>query len=145
MKITQERLDSIITDMYSDIAEQTGRPAYTNLAQSNQCLVLTQQLYGALYNRNEVARREHHELGPEDGRYHYLIAHEPEDQVPSDDDVITDLNPWQFMPNYTASGYLHAPRSEVMQRLTDTGAPEWYVSLRGIQTIANQHIAGFRR
>lgn len=131
-------IQDIVPEMYLEMAAQMNRPPHTNMAQSNQCHVLTRGLHNALHGRGLIARREYHSL--EDGRWHYLIAHHDADTQPSDTDIITDLNPWQFMPGRTNRTFLHGERREIQEMLRDTGAPEWFISLRGIATIAKTHV-----
>jgi hypothetical protein len=133
--IHEAAVAQIVPAMFDSIRQDFQLPIHTNLAASNQCHVLTKGLHIALSGRNLDARREFHQ--DEEGIWHYLIAHHPMDSLPRDDDIITDLNPWQFMqknlsPNFT---YLHGERGEIMDRLASEGAPDYFIALRGLATI----------
>jgi hypothetical protein len=91
-----------------------------------------------LRNQGIESRREFHRNT--ENIWHFVIAHAALDATPSYDDLVTDLNPWQFMnraPEHMS--FLHAPRSEVMERLEGYGAPDYYVALRGLDTIVHTH------
>lgn len=129
----------IVPDMYYDLRERLRLPLNTNMASSNQCHVLTKGLSTALSLRGIEHRREYHET-PDDDPFHFVIAHTPRDSDPSDSDLITDLNPWQFLPSASVHHtYIHAPRHELMQRLADAGAPDYFIALRGLETIVHAH------
>lgn len=100
--------------------------------------MLTKGLTVALNNRAIESRREYHR--DDEGIWHFVVAHGPVDAAPSHDDIITDLNPWQFMEhapgNYT---YLHASRGEIMDRLEKEGAPDYFIALRSLETIVHAH------
>lgn len=133
-------VDEIVPLLYEGVITDFRMPAGTNLAASNQCHVLTKELFEGLQHRRIQARREFHQL-PDEMPWHFVIAHTPLDAEPTEDDIITDLNPWQFMNGKTPANYtyLHAPRGEVMERLQDEGAPEYIVALRGLSTIVHSH------
>jgi hypothetical protein len=73
------------------------------------------------------------------GIWHFLIAHAGPEAAPSEDDLVSDLNPWQFMPERPVIGALHGPRAAVEKRLQLEGAPDWFISLRGLWTIRELH------
>lgn len=135
---TSELLQDIIPPMYADVANSQAIPTGVNMAQSNLCHLLTSSLFGALDARLLTARREYHEHNPTD-TWHFLIAHEPVSATPSADDLITDLNPWQFAHYPIGRTYLHGTRGEVQEILRKAEAPEWFVCLRGIETIKQAH------
>ena len=134
-----QTLAEVIPEMYHDLRDNMRMPVSTNMAGSNQCHVLTRALSTALTNRGINHRREYHETSGDDP-FHFVIAHTPGEAEPSEADLITDLNPWQFLPmvplGYT---YIHAPRHEVMQQLAEAGAPDYFVALRGLETIVHAH------
>lgn len=138
MSHATETVPRIVSAMFSDIQENSPHPRM-NPAASNQCHVLTRQLRGALDHRGIQTRREFHKL-PLENVWHFVIAHSAIDTPPSDDDLITDLNPWQFMERAPAHyTFLHAPRGEVMERLRQEGAPDYFVALCGLETIVHAH------
>lgn len=133
-------VSEIVPPMYEDIRVDFGYPTPANMAGSNQCHVLSKGLWLCLDNRNIQSRREYHKLANDDP-WHFVVAHTPLDAEPTEDDIITDLNPWQYMgtaipPTYS---YLHGPRGEVMERLQAEGAPDYIVALRGLSTIVRSH------
>ncbi|MBC7512233.1 hypothetical protein H7142_01055 [Candidatus Saccharibacteria bacterium] len=129
----------IVPGMYDSIAADFHYPPGTNLAGSNQCHVLSKGLWIALKNRGIETRRERHEA--ENGDWHYLIAHAPVDAEPSDEDVITDLNPWQFMDRPPLNlGYLHGTRDKVTDIMESHGASQHARSLRLLSTLSIAHV-----
>ena len=138
MKDRSSVVEEIIPGMYENIAQTQGYPMGYNLAGSNQCHVLSKGLYLALKTRNLESRREYHRL--DDDTWHYVVAHTPEDAVPTEDDIITDLNPWQYLGQRAGNlSYLHGTRQEVMDILRAHEAPDYIVSLRGLATVAKAH------
>lgn len=134
-----ELLQELVPDIYNYVAETHGvRTRGTDLSRSNLCNVLSFELQTALASRKLESRREHHHTG--NTAWHYLVAHAGIDEPPSPYDIITDLNPWRFEGCPEAKrGFLHGQRQEVQSILEQAGAPEWYVSLRGISTIIEAH------
>lgn len=139
MNTTEAIINEIVPDLYEACREELGAYPYTDLSGSNQCHILTRELYTALKNRGIESRRELHQIP--DGRWHFVIAHTPIDQAPSQADVITDLNPWQY--NGGHNGYLHADRLWIQKKLGYANAPAWFVSLRGVATITKPHTEEF--
>lgn len=134
----KQAVEAIIPGMFGNIARDFRYPEGTNMAASDQCHVLSKGLYIALKNQGLETRRELHR---DKEVWHYLIAHSPETGEPTEQDIITDLNPWQFMegePDRTYT-FLHGSREEVMDRLVREGAPDYFVALRGISTIQKAH------
>jgi hypothetical protein len=82
-----------------------------------------------------IVRRELH--FDENDNWHYLLAHAAIDATPTDDDIISDLNPWQWRD--FGGGILHGSRQDVMETLRTAGAPENVIALRGLHTIRAQH------
>lgn len=110
------------------------QPGY-NQTHGNRCDKLTLGVMQALQVGGFGVRRElHADAG---GNWHYLLAHADIDTAPTDTDLISDLNPWQWRGYGT--GILHAPRDEVMNRLQAEGAPTFFVALRSVRSIAQAH------
>ena len=130
-------VSEIVPFIYEDTRERLSLPPHTDVSRSNHCHSLTRSLHEALVSRDLEARRELHHTP--DGFWHYVIAHAPRDAEPSETDIITDLNPWQFSGGKQRSGYLHTERSSVQEVLAAAEAPEWFISLRGIETIIEAH------
>lgn len=135
---TAQILDEIIPHVYESVRFKQAKPAMTDMSWSNQCHNLTYELGEALENRDVMFRRELHQ-SPENRTWHFVIAHANRDEEPSEDDMITDLNPWQFKPNRGQTGWLHLPRHELQATLEADGAPEYFVALRGVATITDLH------
>lgn len=120
--------------LYQAQADAMGIPIWTDMSHSHQCQPLSHHMLQALQHRGYELRRELHQ--DETGNWHYLLAHGDE---PADDELVTDLNPWQYTADSRLTGPLHAPRSEVMARLQQEQAPEFFVALRGLATIVKAH------
>jgi hypothetical protein len=138
MSSVSNELNTLVPHLYKTIARDFQYPPNTNVSASNQCHVLTKGLHLTLRNQGIESRREFHRN--HENIWHFIIAHTPQDAAPSNDDFITDLNPWQFMgraPKHMS--FLHASRSEVMERLEHFGAPDYYIALRGLDTIVHSH------
>jgi hypothetical protein len=131
----EELLNNIVPELYAAIIETNGLPPHFNVAQSNLCQHLSKDLVAALVTRDLSAQREYHELNDKSS-WHFMVAHHDADTLPSDADIVTDLNPWQYMTQRTTDTFLHGERGQVMDILRSRGAPDWFVSLRGIHTIA---------
>jgi hypothetical protein len=131
-------LNELVPVIYDVTREQLQLPQATNMAASNQCNNLTLNLYQALDGRNIPARRESHFVPGREPLWHYVINHSVE-TLPSEEDLITDLNPWQFDGKHGHRSFLHAERGEVKEILRQEGAPEWFISLRGLATIKDVH------
>lgn len=120
-------------DVIRGINEQLGLPYGYDQTKSNRCDLLTHYVLTRLQNDGLVARRELH-IDPEQN-WHFLIAHAGMTQDPSDKDLISDLNPWQYRDH--GGGILHGSREEVMNALRLNNAPESFVALRGLSTLRN--------
>lgn len=118
-----------------ELNEAMGLAPGYDQTRGNRCDKLTFGVMQALQSQGLVLRRELHK--DDAGNWHYLLAHEVPDATPTNADLISDLNPWQWR-DY-GGGILHAPREEVMARLRDEGAPAHFVALRSIATIAERH------
>lgn len=128
----------IVPQLYDSVATDFQYPPGMNPAGSNQCHVLSKGLWIALNNRGIETRRERHVA--ENGDWHYLLAHSAIDSEPSDHDIITDLNPWQFMPRPDSSlGHLHGTRAEVTGAMEARGASSHVRSLRLLSTLTLAH------
>lgn len=102
----------------------------------NRCDLLTLAVMNRI-GREEGAllRRELHQN--ENGDWHYILAHEPTDAKPTNDDLMSDLNPWQW--GGRGRGLLHMQRGELMDFLSSRGAPDHFVALRAVETIVKAH------
>jgi hypothetical protein len=139
---SRTHLDQLVHELAPELYEERrlilGRAkGVSDMSHGNQCQHLSFDMNTALKNRGTIANREYHENG--DGNWHYLLAHTFLDEEPSDDDLITDLNPWQGLGNNSRTGLLHGRRAEVMDQMFDAGVPEHLVALRGIATIRKRH------
>ena len=133
----QHRLavETIVPDLYAEVAQSHGG---FNMAGSNRCDLLTKNLYDALTSQDFEVRREFHKQGEP---WHYVIAHTPLQGEPTDEDIITDLNPWQYLGTQIplTKTYLHGARGEIMEILRKEAIPEHLVALRGLATIRRAH------
>jgi hypothetical protein len=145
--VNTELVQTSVPAIYDTVRRERCPAFRWDMSQSNQCHQLTLGMLGILEANREPARREMHELGT-GSWWHFVIAHGDVTAAPSDDDIITDLNPWQYNVEGWESdqriaaadeGYLHGPRGMVMERLAKAGAPEWFVGLRGLATITEAH------
>jgi hypothetical protein len=142
-RTVEEEVADLAPVVYKDVGLTIPDNNYRHMSESRHCSGLTLRLLNKLQT---PARREMHETGGRRQAWHFIIAHTPIDQPPSEDDVITDLNPWQenvtgwdFKARSSQSGYLHGPRGEVMEKLREAQAPEWHISLRGLATLTAAH------
>ncbi|MDL2342392.1 MAG: hypothetical protein QFB87_04930 [Patescibacteria group bacterium] len=130
-------LQDVVPQIYADNIERLQLPMYSDMSRGNKCDRLTFDLHEALTSRGLPSRRELHKVA--DGRWHFVIAHAAVNAEPAATDLITDLTPWQVEMANRGSGFLHQDREAIMTTLQAAGAPEWFVSLRGIATIAERH------
>lgn len=136
MKDVREVIREIAPMLYENDRARSGAHHLSDMSHNNRCNYMTLELYNALTAREYVCRRELHVDGD---AWHYLIAHAAPDTEPSQQDIITDLNPWQFEDRPTHTGYLHDPRLAVQIVLAEAGAPPWFVGLRGVASIVEAH------
>jgi hypothetical protein len=136
-KPVSEVVRSVVPMVYDGVKDELQIHPYTDMSRSNVCHHLTLGLLGVLNRRHLPARREEHI--DDDARWHYLIAHTSAQQEATPNDIITDLNPWQFDGTVPRRGYLHGERQEVQDVLATAGAPDWFISLRGVATIKRAH------
>lgn len=100
---------------------------------------MTADMYAALSKVGLPCRREYHEAT--DGRLsfvQFVIVHALPDEAPSEEDAITDLNPWQRGP-INCRGYLHGKRSIVRKTLASKGVWPVFCALRAVETIVVPH------
>ena len=136
----QQVLEQVVEPIYQEVAAAQGRPTWRTMPFSHQCDPLSRNLFEAFANRRMTARRELHTIPTPDGpMWHFMVAHADPGDEPALSDLVTDLNPWQFREPTPTLSYIHATREELMSTLAEQGAPEWFVSLRGIQTIKERH------
>ena len=133
----ERHIQEITPGLYHAQAEAMGLPVWKDMSHSHQCQPMSFHMMQALTNRGHVLRRELHQ--DENGNWHYLLAHTKEDADPTEHDLVTDLNPWQYTADAKVSGPLHARRDEIMDRLRLEQAPEFFVALRGLETIVQTH------
>lgn len=121
-----------------EVNEQLGAPHYTDQSAGNQCHQMTYLIEAALRSRGHEVGRELHR--DDSGNWHYLLRHTPTESTPTETDLITDLNPWQWAKGLSKGrGLLHAPRHEVMETLRDAGAPDYFIALRSLTTLVKAH------
>ncbi len=135
MTVTQGLMQEFARYASEDLNKNMGLPAGYDQSMGNRCDILTYDVMEAMKHRSVLLRRELHQ--DEDGNWHYLLANEPRYCEPTDDDLVTDLNPWQWRTY--GGGILHAPRAELMQALNEAGAPDTFVALRSMATITKIH------
>lgn len=133
-KHTVQELTPVI---YQATREMLDVHPHTDMSHSNRCDRLTLHMYEALSNRGHAVRRELHQSA--DGLWHFLLAHESIETPPSDADLVTCLNPWQYGAPARLTGPLHGERGIVQETLRVHQAPEWFISLRGVETITQVH------
>lgn len=135
---TDEMIRELAQHAETEVNERIGAPRWQDQSAGNQCHYLTLFVMQALECRGVEAARELHR--DNHGNWHYLLRHTAIDNTPTSEDLITDLNPWQWARNFSkGKGLLHAPRSEVMQILEESGAPDYFIALRSLTTVAKTH------
>lgn len=136
--LAEHYVAQLVPEIYTNSIVEFRYPGGTDMSRSNKCHTLTLDLMRALHKIDIPARRELHK-DPFSGVWHYVIAHGTIEAEPTNEDVITDLNPWLFPNDGRSSGYLHAPRTEVMARLKTAGMSAQDVALRALETIVLPH------
>lgn len=133
-----EMIHELAYNAQIEVNKQLGAPHFADQSAGNQCHQMTYIMEAALRNRgHDVARELHRD---DSGNWHYLIRHTAPDSLPTDADIITDLNPWQWAKGLSkGKGLLHAPRTEVIDTLREAGAPDFFVALRSLATIVKAH------
>ena len=137
VEITKIDIARYAAEAAAGINEMAGLPYGYDQTRGNQCHLLTLAVMNMLQRNHPDApiRRELHQ--DSEGNWHYVLAHNVPDAKPTDTDMISDLNPWQW--GGAGQGILHMPRGEAMNYLTKQGAPAHFVALRGIETIVQSH------
>jgi hypothetical protein len=136
MDTLEVAVNELAPQVFAATIEALDLPFNTDMTRSNRCDRLTLEMYSALGAQGLEARRELHRTA--DGLWHYVIAHASPDAEPSQQDIVSDFNPWQWGATHR-SGVLHGKRLAVQETLGEAGAPAWFVSLRGIATIVEAH------
>ena len=121
--------------IYTASAKEFGLAPGTDVSHSNKCHTLTLDLMNELQRSGYPIRRELHMDAI--GNWHYIVAHSEDD--PTDQDIITDMNPWFYSDNDAATGLLHGERTEVMDILRDSGVHAGFIALRSLATIILPH------
>lgn len=117
-----------------DVNRAIGAPAHTDQTRGNNCDLLTFFVMEAMQARDLPVRRELH---TNNGFWHYVLAHALPDEKPTENDIITDLNP--FQGKNQGGRILHGQRSEVLRTLTTAGVGIIMVTLRSSATIELPH------
>jgi hypothetical protein len=130
-------IDELSREATREVNLRQGQPEWKDQSGGNQCHALTFHVMDAMRRRFQPVRRELHR--DEYGNWHYMLVHEAMDADPTDNDLVTDFNPWQWKHDRTAKGLIHAPRNELIERLRHEDAPEYVIALRGLDTITKHH------
>lgn len=117
-----------------DVNREIGAPLSTDQTRGNRCDLLTYFVMEAMQNQGLPVRREFHTNGK---FWHYILAHDAPNAEPSEDDIISDLNPYQGRAQ--GGRILHGPRREVLHDLTQAGVDLVMVTLRSTATIEAPH------
>lgn len=129
-------VESHFAEVSQGLNESLGLNHAYDQTKGNRCDLLTQAVMQRMANLDRIVlRRELHQN--DTGDWHYMLAHEPIDTEPTNNDLMSDLNPWQWSER--GRGILHMPRGELMEFLTSQGAPEHFVALRAVETIVKAH------
>jgi len=136
MTVSSLSIEGHLAEVSRGLNESLGLPPNYDQSKGNRCDLLTQAVMMRMAHLDGVTpRRELHRSDA--GDWHYILAHEPLDAEPTNDDLMSDLNPWQW--GEKGSGILHMPRGELMEFLLQRNAPEHFVALRSIETIVKAH------
>lgn len=127
----QEHFNAVSTGLILELKS----PPHTDLTRSNLCHELTRYIARRLQAEGSPTQRELH--ADKCGNWHFVLNHEGPGKPPSDDDLITDFNPWQW--GGSGTGILHLPRGEVIKTLSRNKAPNFFVALRGLSTIVERN------
>lgn len=110
-----------------------------DISRSDQCERLSLVLYKLLDAQGLPVRRELH-THPYSNQWHFIIAHSLED--PSDDDVITDLNPWTFATTKEVlPDFLHTDRRSAIALVLASGSHRVRAECLEVSTIAAPNFA----
>lgn len=139
--LSTENLAAIVVEFSRlasmDINEQLGLESWHDQTRSNRCDLLTKYVLEGLINKgfSNVHRELHQD--PETLDWHLLLAHRLSD-TPTEDDIISDLNPWRGSPSHV-TGILHGPRKWVMSEMRQQDVPAGQITLRASSTIVSHH------
>ena len=86
----QEHFNAVSTGLILELKS----PPHTDLTRSNLCHELTRYIARRLQAEGSPTQRELH--ADKCGNWHFVLNHEGPGKPPSDDDLITDFNPWQW-------------------------------------------------
>jgi hypothetical protein len=136
-EIHETAVSMLVPAIYESVASQEphGVGLYNDMSHGNKCHLLTTLLLGELRARHLPCKRELHETP--DG-WHFIIVHELPGEEPSLNDLVTDLNPWQYGPP-NKTGHLFGPRQYVGSVLAAAGVPYPARRLRSMETITILH------
>lgn len=136
MSPLKNSVEQHLTEASVGINTMLGLPHNYDQTRGNRCDLLTQAVMNRMLRIEGIAlRRELHQ--DTDGNWHYILAHEPLDAEPTDTDLMSDLNPWQW--GGSGRGMVHLPRHELMDYLGEKGAPEHFIALRSTATVTKAH------
>lgn len=127
-------IESVIPTVYATTIKKLDIDPMTDLSRTGSCSQLTMEFIHALSPLLTLVHREMH-IAPS-GAWHMLVAHEAS---PSQQELVTDLCPWQFTPDSSSSGYFHGTRLELQRQLYENGANEDAISLVGLGTLVKRH------
>lgn len=131
-----QRIADYTSQASEGINQELGRPLAYDQTRGNRCDLLTLSVMNqTLSNEGLQLSRELHQN--EHGDWHYILAHRAPDAEPTETDLMSDLNPWQW--GGSGQGILHMPRNELMDHLSNKGAPAHFVALRSLTTITKAH------
>ncbi|MCA9332422.1 hypothetical protein KDA00_00955 [Candidatus Saccharibacteria bacterium] len=138
-------LRNIISELVPEVHEQlrTGvdLPGIPDAARktddfprSDQCGRLSLVLFKLLDAKGLPVRRELH-THPYSNQWHFILAHGTGE--PSDDDIITDLNPWTFATtDEKLPDFLHTDRRRAIDAVLASGSHQVRAECLEISTIA---------
>lgn len=122
----------------TEINQALGLRPEHDQTNGNKCDLLTRYVLEALISRGfeGMVRREFHQR-PDTLDWHFMLAHRGPDESPTEQDIVSDLNPWRGgTPGYRV---LHGSRDFVIEQMGKANVPADQISLRGIHTIRKLH------
>jgi len=137
MRVLPSELQEYARLAQEDVNRELGVHPQTDQSAGSWCHLMTHDVYTAAAHAGMPLRRELHRNSQ--GAWHYILAEGVIDAIPSDDDVVVDLNPWQFSAGRLQKSPLYGTRSEVIIILRDHGADEAFVALRSLETLVLAH------
>lgn len=132
--VDRHYMEILAHEASADVNREIGAPIGTDQTRGNRCDLLTYYVMQAMQNRDLPVQRELH---TNEKFWHYLLAHKLPESEPSEDDIITDLNPFQGRSQ--GGRIMHGPRGEVLRELTQAGVDLVMVTLRSTATIDIAH------